>query len=296
MRRMQNEAPVRTLKVGQLQREYRFVAPKEPKRTPMPLVFVFHGGTMRDGSVQMLRSSGFATLALRDEFIAVFPQGVDGHWNDGRNAEIFRSMRERGVDDVAFVRAMVETLGKQYPIDTNRIYAVGVSNGGIFCHLLAHEASDIVVAIAPIIASMPDTLAPKFAPKYPVSAIIFQGDADPLIPYSGGYVGVLGGRRGRVIPAEETVRKYLQLNGITGKPEVTTLLDKNPSDGTTTEVHRYPPGREGHRVDYFRVRGGGHCWFGRQPGNNRVGKTSLDFHATDEAWRFFQQVPPRRRS
>ncbi|MFQ3610400.1 MAG: PHB depolymerase family esterase [Fimbriimonadales bacterium] len=295
MRQFQSEVPPQTIRVGSLEREYRVVAPKEVPKTAMPMVFVFHGGTMRNGSVNMVRQSGFAEIALKEGLVAVFPQGVDGHWNDGRNAEIFRSLIARGVDDVAFVRQLVETLAKRYPIDTTRLYAVGVSNGGIFCHRLAHEASDLIVAIAPIIASMPDTLAPKFAPKYPVSAIIFQGDADRLIPYNGGYVGVMGGRRGKVIPAEETVRHYLRLNGISGAPEVVILPDKDPSDGTITEVHRYPPGKEGHRVEYYRVRGGGHCWFGRMPQDPRSGKTSLDFSATEAAWRFFKQVPPRRR-
>ncbi len=296
MRRPQNDVPVRSLKVGRLQREYRVVAPADLPKEPMPVVFVFHGGTMTNGSLNMLRDSGFAELARKEGFVAVFPQGVDGHWNDKRDSAFFQSLTERGVDDVAFARAITEQLIRQYPIDLSRVYAVGVSNGGIFCHRLAHEASNLIVAIAPIIASMPDNLAPQFAPKHPVSAIIFQGDADPLIPYNGGFVGVIGGRRGKVIPAEETVQKYLRLNGITAKPEVITLPDKDPSDGTTTEAHRYPPGREGHRVEYYRVRGGGHCWFGRKPGNARVGKSSFDFRATDEAWRFFKQVPARRRS
>ncbi len=94
------------------------------------------------------------------------------------------------------------------------------------------------------------------------------------------------------------LKKYLAHNGITGSPQVEQLPDIDPHDGTATEVRRWPPGRDGVRVEYYLVKGGGHT----MPGDPRsqsplremlVGKTSRDFHALEDIWAFFKTCPPR---
>jgi len=74
---------------------------------------------------------GFRDMVAEEQFLAVHPDGWKGNWNDGRNAPSIASHRE-GVDDVKFVRAIVEYLASRYDIDRSRIFATGVSNGGIF--------------------------------------------------------------------------------------------------------------------------------------------------------------------
>jgi len=278
---------LQTVTVGGLEREYIVYAPKA-LAGPAPLVLVFHGG---GGNARSMTRLGFNTLADKDGFVAAYPHAIDGHWNDGRDAALFRSQREK-IDDVAFVRALVDAVAKQRPIDRSRVFATGVSNGGIFCHRLAADASDLVAAVAPVIGGMAEPVAKRFAPEHPVSLLVIQGDADPLVPIDGGYVAR---NRGRVIATQDAVGRYLTLDGILGQPAKTALPDSAPNDGTTTSVTTYPPGPKGFRVQVYISHNGGHQWPGsaqRLP-EALVGKTVEDFKATDVVWRFFQSCPSR---
>ena len=260
-------------------------APREPLG-PLPVVFFFHGGGWNGLRTAAL---GFRDMVAIEQFIAVYPDAWKEHWNDGRNAPSIASQRE-GVDDVKFVRAMVEYLGTQYEIDRSRIFATGVSNGAIFCHYLAAHAADLIAGIAPIIGGMAEPVAATFKPSHPISLLVIQGDADPLVPIEGGPVGS-SDRRGRVISTEEMLKKYLEHNGITGDPQVEQLPDLDPYDGTVTVVYRWPPGRDGVRVEYYLVKGGGHTVPGIEYGG--VGNRSRDFNALEVVWNFFKKCPPR---
>ena len=276
------------------ERSYIVQAPKEP-RGPLPVVFFFHGGGGRGAN---MANVGFREMVAKEQFLAVYPDGWRGNWNDGRNAPRIISHRE-GVDDVKFVRAIVEDLTTRYEIDRSRIFATGVSNGGIFCHYLAAKAADLFAGIAPVIGGLAEPVAPTFKPSHPISLLVIQGEADPLVPINGGPIAG-SDRGGRVIHTEEMLKKYLAHNGITGPPQVEQLPDRDPNDGTITEVRRWPPSRDGVRVEYYLVKGGGHTMPGRNRGGALheifAGKTSQDFDGLEVIWNFFKSCPPRRQA
>jgi polyhydroxybutyrate depolymerase len=279
-----------TLPVDGRQRSFIVQAPAQPKGK-LPVVFFFHGGGGRARNV----SPAFRNMVARGELVAVYPQGWKNNWNDGRQGQSIPAQVE-GVDDVRFVRAIVEDLAKHHPIDPGRIFATGASNGGIFSHCLAARAADLFVGIAPVIGGLAEPLAAEFRPTHPISLLVIQGDADRFVPIEGGPI-MGSGRRGRVIATEEVLSKYLAHNGISADPEITQLPDKDPEDGTVTEVRRYPPGTEGVRVEYYLVRGGGHTMPGSgrgQRGEALVGKTSRDFDGPETIWSFLKSCPPRR--
>ncbi len=273
------------------ERTYIVQAPKQP-RGPLPVVFFFHGGGGRGAN---MANVGFREMVAKEQFLAIYPDGWRGNWNDGRNAPRIRSQQE-GVDDVKFIRAIVNDLSKRYQIDRSRVFATGVSNGGIFCHYLAANAADLFAGIAPVIGGLAEPVAPTFKPSHPISLLVIQGEADPLVPINGGPIAG-SDRGGRVIATEEMLKKYLVHNGITGPPQVKQLLDRDPNDGTTTEVRRWPPGRDGVRVEYYLVKGGGHTMPGRSRGGALreafAGKTSQEFDGLEVIWNFFKSCPPR---
>src|SRR4029078_1797632 len=128
------------------------------------------------------------------------------------------------IDDVKFVRLVVDRIRKEQTLDRSRVFSTGISNGGVMSHRLAVEASDVIAAIAPVVGGTAPAMAKKFHPAHPVSILIIQGDAYPLVPIRGVTVGFFrGSRRGHVIPTEETISLYLRRNGNQGKPTVTTL-------------------------------------------------------------------------
>ena len=162
-------------------------------------------------------------------------------------------------------------------------------------HRLATEASDLIAAIAPVVGGMAPAMAKKFHPDHPVSILIIQGDADPLVPIHGGTVGFRRGRkRGQVIPTEETISLYVRCNGNLGKSAV-TILDRDEKDGTSVEVKKYFDGPGGVKTQVYIVRNGGHTWAGRPlylP-EILIGKASQEFSATEVIWEFFKSCPPR---
>ncbi len=293
----QQEPPQHTMSFGGHQRSYLVHLPPQVLQPgKLPLVLVFHGGGGSAG--QIVRASGFAQLADRHGFLAVFPQGVNKHWNDGRKSEVF-AQQDRRIDDVAWIRALVEKLKRDYPVDPRRIYAVGISNGGMFCQRLAVELSDQLAAVASLTASLPEPLK-HATPKAPVAVMLINGTADPLLPYQGGEVtirpllGRLGRQlplrsRGRVISTEETIRYWVRHNGTKPKPHITRLPDTDPQDGCRVEVHRWSGGRGGTEVVLYKVIGGGHGWPGGSQylGVDRIGHVCQDFDATKAIWQFF---------
>jgi polyhydroxybutyrate depolymerase len=279
-----------TLTVDGRERTFIVQAPKEPEGE-LPVVFFFHGGGGGARNVAL----AFRDMVAQENFLAVYAQGWKNNWNDGRQGEAIAAQVEN-VDDVKFVRAIVDELERSHPIDRSRIFATGPSNGGIFSHYLAAKAADLFAGIAPVIGGLAEPVAHDFQPTHPVSLLVIQGDADRLVPIGGG--PILGAdRRGRVIATEAMLKKYLAHNEISGEPQVARLPDTDPDDGTTTEVRRFPPGKEGVRVEYYLVRGGGHTMPGSRRGQGRealVGKTSRDFRAVEVIWQFFKSCPPRK--
>ena len=277
--------------VDGISRNYLVFAPKRFDK-PLPMVLALHGGG--SNARQMERYTRFNDLATKEGFLVVYPEAVDGNWNDGRGIAGVRAQQEN-IDDVKFVRTILDCMSKEHKIDRSRVFCTGISNGAFMSHRLATEASDVITAIAPVVGGMAPAMAKKFHPDQPVSILIIQGDADPLVPIRGGMVGFPRGRkRGQVVPTEETISLYLRRNGNQGDPTVTTL-DRDEKDGTSVEIRKYPDGPGGVRTQVYIVRNGGHTWAGRPlylP-EMLIGKATQEFSATEVIWEFFKSCPPR---
>jgi len=289
---LKGEAVEHSVTVDGMSRKYLVFAPKGFDK-PLPVVQAFHGGG--SNARQMERYTRFNDLAAKEGFLVVYPEAVEGNWNDGRGIEGVRAQKEN-IDDVNFVRTIVDRTSKDLKIDRSRIFCTGISNGAFMSHRLATEASDMIAAIAPVVGGMAPAMAKNFRPAYPVSILVIQGDADPLVPIRGGMVGFPRGRkRGQVVPTEETISLYMRRNGNQAKPTVTTL-DQDAGDGTSVEVRKYPDGPGGVKTQVYIVRNGGHTWAGRPVylPEMLIGKASQEFSATEVIWEFFKSCPPRQ--
>jgi len=283
----------KTIHVDGLERHYLVFVPNNAHE-PMPVVFALHGGG--GNSRQMERYTRFDDLAEKEDFIVIYPESVGGNWNDGRGVEFMQAQREN-INDVKFVRSILDDMDKDHKIDRSRVFATGISNGGFMSHRLAAEASDVITGIAPVVGGMAPAIAEKFKPQFPVSILIIQGDSDPLVPVGGGDVVLGRGRpRGKVIPTKETLVKYVERNGNQGEPRKTTL-DTDPNDGTSVEITKYPDGPGGAKTWFYLVKNGGHTWPGRAQYAREgvIGKASQEFSATEVIWDFFKSCPANAR-
>jgi polyhydroxybutyrate depolymerase len=269
----------RTLQAGGVTRRYFLYLPSTWHRgRPAPLVLVFHGGGGRASGIAP--HTGFSRLAEKEGFVVAYPQGLNGRWNDGRGYAATH-------DDVAFVRALLDTLGRELAIDPRRVYATGISNGAMFAYRLACDLPGTFAAVAPVAGAMPLDLAPACAHTQPVSVLAFQGTADPLMPYAGGGVAR---RRGRVLSAERSIAFWATTSGCTGAPATMDEPDR-VTDGTLVRRTVYGTCRDGRVVELYTIDGGGHTWPGGPPVGGAVGRVTREIDATPLIWAFFAQHP-----
>ncbi len=247
----------------------------------LPLVIALHGGGGNPKA--MAKLTGFSLLADEEGFVVVYPQAVNRHWNDGRGVKRFRSHREE-IDDVGFISALIDTMVTRLAVDPERIYATGISNGGMMSLRLGCELSSRLAAIAAVAASMPEKLAKKVVPQAPLSVLLINGTQDPIVPYEGGGVGLFA-KRGRVLPVEKTVEFWVLFNRCKENPSDTLVADK---------VRRtvFAGGAEGTEVVLYTIADGGHIWPGGARRHHRFGSYFGEINATRLIWDFFS---PRRR-
>lgn len=275
------------LQYGGIERGYWLAVPpdREPQ-SPAPLVLALHGGGGTAASLCRMRG-GLLDLAQQGAFLLVCPQGVERHWNDGRQITRWRAQAD-DIDDVGFLTAVVEDVASRYPVDRQRVFATGISNGGLMSYRLACERADLVRAIAPVAASMAESL--ECAPSRPVSVVILNGTADPLVPYEGGPIGFKGNNLGRVVPADDARRRWAAWNRCEPEPAMDWLPDQAPTDGTRVQLLSHTQCAGGTEVLLYRIEGGGHTW----PGGPQylpaglVGRVSRDLDAGQAIWDFFE--------
>src|SRR5205085_8281935 len=102
--------------------------------------------------------------------------------------------------DVEFVAALIDTLEAEYHIDSSRIYANGLSNGGGMSFILSCTLSNRIAAVG-LVAAAQTAPWSWCADRPPVPMIWFHGTDDPAVPYKGGASPVLrGGQRFPAVP------------------------------------------------------------------------------------------------
>lgn len=276
-----------SLTFGGVLRTYRFYVPKGiQNQSRIPLVIVLHGGG-GDGK-GMTTLTNFNDVAEREKFLAVYPDGLNKSWNDGREGKPGAT----DVDDVGFISALIDKLETEYSIDPQRIYATGISNGGFFAQRLACQLFNKIAAIAPVAATFPDFSMPLYAPTVPMPVLMINGTSDPLVPYNG---GVVAGDRGKIISVAATVAQWVKIGGCSPTPQVSMLPD-TADDGTQSRREVYDGCASNAQIVLVTVIGGGHTW----PGGFQylpqiiIGKTSRDFDATEMIWEFFKSHPKNR--
>jgi polyhydroxybutyrate depolymerase len=277
-----------TFRFNGLKRSYLIQVPAGSKTEPMPLILALHGGGGTARSMCAM-PGGLAEPARKAGYLLVCPNGVDRHWNDGRNIQTWRAHAE-GIDDAGFLIALIDHLSLQYPIDQERIFASGISNGGQMSYRLACERSDRIRAIAPVVASMAITL--DCDPTDPVSILIINGTEDPLVPYDGGEIRALRRGLGTVRPTSEVLQFWAGYNHCEVEAKRSQEPDRSPEDGTRIWRLEYDGCSSDTHVILYEIEGGGHTW----PGANQylpqflIGRLSQDMLASEVIIDFFEAL------
>lgn len=271
-------ATVKKLQVGGVDRYYTIHIPRsyDPKKAT-PMVLAFHGG---GGHMALQANDGTYGLITKSEeagFIAVFPNGHSPYrsgklatWNAGKCCG---SARDANSDDVGFVRALVESLAAQYALDRRRIYAIGMSNGGMMSYRLACELSDVITGIAAVAGTDNTT---ECAPKNRVPVLHIHAKDDDHVLYDGGAGKNAFRDRSQItefVSVPATIAKWVKHNGC-----------KAPAKKLNEHCERYP----GCGVQLCATPDGKHSWPGGK--KHRGGKGSTAIKANDVMWDFFSAI------
>jgi polyhydroxybutyrate depolymerase len=277
------------------------IPPQVAEQRPLPLVLNFHGGA--GNAVTEQRYVRMDALADREGFILVYPNGTGVledrllTWNAGTCCGL--AAREN-VDDVGFVRALLDELARRLPVDSSRVYATGLSNGAMMSYRLAAELSDRIAAIAPVAGA---SAMPRFHAKRMVPILHVHSVDDPRALYKGGLGPPFPFTNVRVMhqPVEEVLSHWAAFGGC--NPKAVLREERRGTAGTpsaehTAKLYVYTGCRDGTEVALWQLTGVGHVWPGAEPNflPRLLGPGTDVIDANEEIWRFFRgyHLPPAR--
>ena len=239
----------------------------------VPLLFNFHGYT--SNSNEQMIYGNFRNIADTANFLVVHPQGTldlnnTTHFNVGWGGS--------SVDDVGFTEALIDSLSAAYSIDQNRIYAVGMSNGGFMSFKLACDLSAKIAAVGSVTGSMTPSTLGNCNASHPMPIIQIHGTTDPTVPYNGS--------AGWTASITNVLNHWATFNNCSSVPTIVNVPNTNALDGSTVEKYTYENGDNCSEVVHFKVTNGQHTW----PGSiiNLAG-TNFDINASVEIWNFLSK-------
>jgi poly(3-hydroxybutyrate) depolymerase len=173
-------------------RSYLLAAPPDADpAAALPLVIALHGAGQDAGSFAW--ETQFVEAAAAQRMLVAFPNGSGTE--DGRlswNAHFCCGVgAAEQVDDIGFIGALLDDIAKLHAVDRKRVYATGMSNGGMLAYQFAAAHPEWFAVIAPVSAAIGGTsrsgerfvIAP---PDRPVPVMIIHGRRDPYVLYDGG--------------------------------------------------------------------------------------------------------------
>jgi polyhydroxybutyrate depolymerase len=225
-------------------RSYRIRLPP-PGGAPAGAILLAHG--YRDTAANMMADAEVADAVMGLGVALITPQSDGLSWNlPGQPGG-----RRPGIDDMAFIDAVIADATTRFPIDRRRIMASGFSAGGMLVWNLACYRAGLFAGFAPIAGTFWDPL-PEDCPTGPTTILHAHGTEDPTVPLHGR--AIRDTRQGDVL---EVFRRYAAW-GHFGAPVETRLpgLDctrRRNADGRVLELCLHPGGHDLRAADLVRA-------------------------------------------
>lgn len=264
-------------------RQYFVHIPKsyQPSQS-VPMVVALHGG---GGNMHYQANDEHYQLISKSEqagFIAVFPNGYSrlpkgklATWNAGICCG---KARDAQIDDVGFIKALVADIKTKANINPSRIYATGMSNGGMMAYRLACELSDTFSAIASVTGT---DGTEQCTPSKPVSILHIHALDDDHVLFNGGS-GVNSQTHADFVSVPNTIKKWVNLNACNATPQRVFEVK-----GAYCDVYTHCNNNT--QVKLCVTETGGHSWPGGKSVRAKKPASSQAINATDLIWEFYDK-------
>jgi len=278
-----------SLAYGGLARKYLVHIPSAyNKSNQTPLVLAFHGG---GGNSEMMATDAYYNLiskSNKEGFIIAFPNGASqlrsgklATWNAGNCCGY---ARDNNIDDVGFVKAIIDEMETKFNIAPKKIYAIGFSNGGMLSYRLACELTDKFKAIASVAGT---ENYDNCNPKNPISIMHIHAKDDGHVLFNGG--AGPGAFRDQTKVCDftsvpETISRWVNRNNCNKEPK--RVMEK---EGVYCDL--YSGCDNGVEVKLCVTEKGGHSWPGGQKPREKADTPSDAISAIDEIWDFLKSIP-----
>lgn len=282
------------LEYGGLTRTALLHVPPHDNSATLPLMINYHGGGGHARGQQDYTSMN--RHADQHGYIVVYPNGTGRWqtrlltWNAG---SCCGSAARNQVDDVGFSLQLIDYLAERLPVDHSRVYATGLSNGGMMAYRLAVEAGDRIAAIAPVAGGM---VVDPFSPVRALPILHIHSVDDPRALYHGGLGPRFPLTNQRVNhPDIDTVinqwAHYEQCSATPVRVENRSGDKKRAEAGHSATLERYENCQGNSVIALWKLRGPGHVWPGGQRNYMKrlLGASSSVIDANDEIWKFVSQ-------
>ena len=277
----------RTVAHQSIDREYIVYSPASSPNGPAPVVLSLQGkGQPIDNLRQSLRLD---RVADEHGFRVVYPVAVNDVWSYRRPVvNPMPSINGQTIDDLGFIKKVIEEIVAQKLADPRRVYATGVSRGGLMSFTLACSIPDKIAAIAPIIASMTEHQIADCGVERALPVVVVAGTNDINIRYDGWIF-----QRGRVASVAETMEFWRKSNGCTGQT-IQLLPDLDPTDLTRIALKNWTGCRADTVTRLYKVWGGGHRVPVYEPNQvnprSRRNRRSGDMETAEILWTVFKEI------
>jgi len=288
---------------GYPDRPYLAFVPTGYDGGPVPVVVELHGGGGKaDPTSTCPRGDVDDPLCLHgvgeaEGFVTVYPNGYSPRsllalrtWNAGGgvggwNCSSGKSC-ENGIDDVAYLDAVLGDLSRRLNVDSSRVYVTGLSNGAAMSHRLACERSDVFAAIVAVAGSNQYSTGADCSPSRPVPVMQIHGTDDPCWTFDTSGRACLTSQDLK-LGAVESAEVWARTNGC-GSGTDGPIVDDQP-DRTAVQRRTWSRCDGGVEVVVLSVIGGGHTWPNGDPGLGRIaGEISTEIDSST-VWRFMKQ-------
>lgn len=250
-------------------RDYRIYTPKDfSTEKEYALIVGIHG--LGDDMTHFSNTfRELADIADTADIILVYPQGLENFllgraWNAG--AGVLGVYPSEDVNDVAFINAVTDSMQKNYPVDKERTYLFGFSNGGYMVQRMACESNGKFAAFASIAGTYGNKL-PPCNPGKPIPILHLHGTTDINVGY---YINLFG------INVDDLMKMWQTINECDTVP----LHENIPNiklDGYVVEHFTYQNCKK--PLELFKVNNALHVI---------LQKATNDIGYSEEIWRFFR--------